>query len=190
MTKQEPTSSLPHQQFKTILENCNVINVVTGDVLSDHCVFVGLDGRIARILPTTHDDLSTLVQAGQQLQVFDCQGGYVIPGLIDCHVHITAFTGNFAELERTSPTYVAVHAVHELKATLQRGITTIRDAGGADHGLARALQEGIISGPRLLFCGKALSQTGGHGDWGPSNEGPGESNYQIKVQNTVTVGIV
>jgi imidazolonepropionase-like amidohydrolase len=47
---------------------------------------------------------------------------------------------------------------------LQRGFTTVRDAGGADFGLAQAVQEGLFEGPRILFCGQALSQTGGHGD--------------------------
>ena len=45
-----------------------------------------------------------------------------------------------------------------------RGFTTVRDAGGAEFGLARAVEEGFLTGPRILFCGKALSQTGGHGD--------------------------
>jgi imidazolonepropionase-like amidohydrolase len=51
-----------------------------------------------------------------------------------------------------------------LTEMLDRGFTTVRDDGGANHDLARAADEGIFDGPRLLFCGKALSQTGGHGD--------------------------
>jgi imidazolonepropionase-like amidohydrolase len=47
---------------------------------------------------------------------------------------------------------------------LLRGFTTVRDAGGADHGLVRAIDEGLVDGPRLVIAGKALSQTGGHGD--------------------------
>jgi imidazolonepropionase-like amidohydrolase len=77
---------------------------------------------------------------------------------------IQAFTANFGLLEQTSPTYVTARAIPALEAMLQRGFTTVRDAGGADYGLAQAIDEGYICGPRLLFCGKALSQTGGHGD--------------------------
>jgi len=94
-------------------------------------------------------------------------GHYVLPGLIDCHVHVTAFTANFALLEQTSPTYVAAKALETLNGMLLRGFTTVRDAGGADHGLAQAVEERAplgLEGSRLLFCGKALSQTGGHGD--------------------------
>jgi imidazolonepropionase-like amidohydrolase len=54
---------------------------------------------------------------------------------------------------------------------LMRGFTTVRDAGGADWGLAKAIEDGYVVGPRLLFCGHALSQTGGHGDM----RGAGES---------------
>ena len=51
---------------------------------------------------------------------------------------------------------------------LLRGFTTVRDTGGASKSLALALQEGLIPGPRLFQCGKALSQTGGHGDFNPA----------------------
>lgn len=143
-------------RYKTVLSNCNVINVETGEIQKQQCLAVALDGTIVKIAA---EDATLDAES-----VLDCQGGYVIPGLIDCHVHVTAFTGNFSVWERTSPSYVTACAMRELKETLKRGITTIRDAGGADHGLARALQEGILEGPRLLYCGKALSQTGGHGD--------------------------
>src|SRR5258708_33002024 len=58
---------------------------------------------------------------------------------------------------------------------LRRGFTTVRDVGGADYGLAQAIEEGYLEGPRLLFGGKALSQTGGHGDV----RGPGRQAYDL-----------
>jgi imidazolonepropionase-like amidohydrolase len=58
----------------------------------------------------------------------------------------------------------AQHARRELEAMLRRGFTTARDAGGCDVGIRMAIEEGLIDGPRLLVSGKALSQTGGHGD--------------------------
>ncbi|MCB1806000.1 MAG: amidohydrolase family protein, partial [Candidatus Competibacteraceae bacterium] len=63
-----------------------------------------------------------------------------------------------------SPYHVAQYARQFLENTLRRGFTTVRDAGGADFGLAQAIAEGLIQGPRLFYSGKALSQTGGHGD--------------------------
>ncbi|QCL77230.1 amidohydrolase family protein (plasmid) [Agrobacterium tumefaciens] len=96
-------------------------------------------------------------------------GGFVIPGLIDAHVHVTAYTANLGELPKQSPMYVAAQSARILKGMLQRGFTTVRDVGGADFGLARAVEEGLIEGPRILYGGKALSPSGGHGD----HRGPG-----------------
>jgi imidazolonepropionase-like amidohydrolase len=87
-----------------------------------------------------------------------------MPGLCDAHVHVTAWTANLTELMRTSPTYTAARAAEIMHGMLMRGFTTVRDEGGADYGLAQAVNEGYIIGPRILFCGRALSQTGGHGD--------------------------
>ena len=76
----------------------------------------------------------------------------------------TAWTANLAMLERTAPSYTAARAGEILSAMLMRGFTTVRDGGGADYGLVQAIAEGYFKGPRVLFCGRALSQTGGHGD--------------------------
>ena len=94
----------------------------------------------------------------------DGRGKTVIPGLIDCHVHVTAATADFPALRRWSPAYTTVRALDILSAMTRRGFTTVRDAGGADWGLARAIQEGHAVGPRLQYCGQAISQTGGHVD--------------------------
>ncbi|HUR02210.1 MAG TPA: amidohydrolase family protein, partial [Nonomuraea sp.] len=67
-------------------------------------------------------------------------------------------------LSAMSPSYVAAHSARLMGQMLDRGFTTVRDASGADYGLCDAQEEGLIRGPRLLFCGKGLSQTGGHGD--------------------------
>ena len=94
----------------------------------------------------------------------DGRGKTVIPGLIDCHVHVTAATADFPALRRWSPAYTTVRALTILSAMIRRGFTTVRDAGGADWGLAQAIQHGHAVGPRLRYCGQAISQTGGHGD--------------------------
>lgn len=68
------------------------------------------------------------------------------------------------------PSLMACHGSRILAAALDRGFTTVRDAAGADGGLARALEPGLIQGPRLRYCGRALSQTGGHGDMRGADE--------------------
>lgn len=99
----------------------------------------------------------------------DLKGKTVLPGLIDCHVHVTAYSSTFAELSQSSPTHVALQSSKIMNEMLMRGFTSVRDVGGADFGLAAAVEQGLIDGPRLFFGGKALSQTGGHGDM----RGPG-----------------
>ncbi len=94
----------------------------------------------------------------------DVTGAVVMPGLVDAHVHVTALTADLGSIPALSPSYVAAHSARIMGQMLDRGFTTVRDAAGADHGLADAQAEGLIRGPRLLFCGRALSQTGGHGD--------------------------
>jgi imidazolonepropionase-like amidohydrolase len=101
--------------------------------------------------------------------VRDLRGGFVLPGLIDAHVHVTAFTADIGSLGTTSPFYIGAHAARIMSGMLDRGFTTVRDVAGADYGIAAAQAEGVIRGPRVFFGGRALSQTGGHGD----DRGPG-----------------
>lgn len=94
----------------------------------------------------------------------DCRGRTLMPGLIDAHVHCAITTMDLAAMERRPLTLVAQEARVVLEQMLRRGFTTVRDAGGADHGLAQAVERGLVRGPRLFFAGRVLSQTGGHGD--------------------------
>ncbi|OHV78519.1 peptidase M38 [Rhizobium sp. LCM 4573] len=95
----------------------------------------------------------------------DLAGLTVLPGLIDCHVHVIAATANLGRNAELPNSYVALAAGQIMRGMLMRGFTTVRDLGGADHGLVTALDSGLIQGPRLVICGKALSQTGGHTDY-------------------------
>lgn len=94
----------------------------------------------------------------------DLSGKTLLPGLIDCHVHVVAALVDIAANAMAPSSLAALRAARILRTLLMRGFTTVRDAGGADHGLVRAIDEGLIEGPRLIISGKALSQTGGHGD--------------------------
>jgi imidazolonepropionase-like amidohydrolase len=96
--------------------------------------------------------------------VIDARGGTVVPGLIDAHFHAYGAHLSSLEIEAGSLSYLALAGARRLAAALGRGFTTVRDVAGGDAGLARALAERLIPAPRYLFTGRALSQTGGHGD--------------------------
>ena len=99
--------------------------------------------------------------------VFDLGGRTLMPGLIDAHVHVIVSTLDLGALAHEPATLTAAKARRIMEAMLMRGFTSVRDAGGADWGLALAVEQGLIAGPRLFFSGRALSQTGGHGDFRP-----------------------
>ena len=120
---------------------------VEGDVL---CV----DGRIAEIGKTSDKADRTI----------DLQGRALLPGFIDCHFHAYAADADLTRVDSLPMSYLAHHAARLMGGALDRGFTTIRDAGGADWGLWKAIEDGVMRGPNLFFSGKALSQTGGHGD--------------------------
>ncbi|MBB3064169.1 MULTISPECIES: amidohydrolase family protein [Limibacillus] len=139
----------------TIFTNANVLDTRAGTILPDHSVLV-TDGKITEVSQTP--------LKADGAKVIDIKGRYLMPGLCDGHVHVTAITPDFPMLKRLSPFYVAARSGDLLRDMLMRGFTTVRDAGGADYGLSRAVDEDKLIGPRVLFCGHALSQTGGHGD--------------------------
>ena len=97
-------------------------------------------------------------------QAVDCTGSHLLPGLFDTHVHVLLSHIDMWRILQTPISYRFFEAAKNLEATLRAGITTVRDAGGADLGLKEAVDNGLIVGPRLQISLIMLSQTGGHGD--------------------------
>jgi len=91
-------------------------------------------------------------------------GRTLMPGLIDCHVHVVAETLNLWGNMLVPSSLAALRSARVMRDALAKGFTTLRDLGGADQGLALAVAEGLIDGPRLVTCGKGLTTTGGHAD--------------------------
>ncbi len=92
----------------------------------------------------------------------DLGGRVLMPGLIDCHVHVNRWI--LPQHPVVLPSLMTATAGNTLKGMLMRGFTTVRDAGGADAGHRQAVELGLFVGPRLFVSGRAISQTGGHGD--------------------------
>ena len=102
-------------------------------------------------------------------RAFDLGGRTLLPGLIDAHVHTTATMPDFFRLSLQPQSLVAAQSKDILEAMLMRGFTTVRDAGGADSGLVQAVERGHFIGPRMFIAGRAITQTGGHGDVRPAH---------------------
>ncbi len=96
--------------------------------------------------------------------VVDCGGRKLMPGLIDCHVHVFLSEVNIRALESVPLTLMTARAVGLMRAMLDRGFTTVRDTGGADWGIREAVALGHLTGPRLFIAGRAIGQTSGHSD--------------------------
>ena len=123
------------------------------------------------------EELEVLVESGvikdvsdspirsESAQVVDGRGGFLMPGLIDCHVHVTLSEVDLRKLAFIPVTMMTALAARNMRETLMRGFTTIRDCAGADKGLAMAVEAGLFQGPRIFQTGRALTQTGGHGDF-------------------------
>eukprot|EP01018_Ginkgo_biloba_P028198 Gb_25396 [translate_table: standard] len=103
-------------------------------------------------------------------EMVDVGGRFVLPGLCDAHVHVLSVVTNSRQLSELHPSLIIAKAIKLLEFMLLRGFTTVRDCGGCDCGLAQAVDDGTVLGPRVLFCGHALTPTGGYGD----NRLPGE----------------
>lgn len=122
------------------------VDPATGDIAVS-------DGRIVQIGPGLDGD-----------ERVDVTGKGILPGLFDCHIHAMVTTIDQMRNIHTPFSYRFYQAMHNLEATLRIGITTVRDAGGADLGVKQAVADGLIRGPRMQISLGMLSQTGGHGD--------------------------
>jgi imidazolonepropionase-like amidohydrolase len=115
-------------------------------------------------------DLAARPVAAADRLVLDLKGRTLMPGLIDCHVHVVASMMNLGQNAQLPEATAVLRSLPVMKGMLHRGFTTVRDVGGAPFALAEAVAAGLAEGPRLVVCGKALSKTGGHVDLRPRND--------------------
>ena len=140
---------------RLFLRNARVLDVRTGirhdrtNIWIENGVFRDLDAST----PTV------------EMPEIDLAGRTVMPGLIDAHVHVMISELDALKMKGIPPTLATARAVPILSGMLDRGFTTVRDVAGADYGLREAVASGLIRGPRLFICGRAISQTGGHVDF-------------------------
>ncbi len=140
-----------------LLQNVNVIDGTGADLQPGLDVLVS-GGRISAMGPAG----SFTVNAAETL-VFTLNGMTLLPGLIDCHVHLFADAGPEGRLNTDElPGFALLRAAYHARRTLEAGITTVRDCGGQSHmefALRQAIAAGYCRGPRLLLAGRLLSMT-------------------------------
>jgi imidazolonepropionase-like amidohydrolase len=135
-------------------------------------------------------DLPPDGQGPEEAERVDCGGRAVIPGLIDAHWHATLCgIGELAGMT-ADPAYIHLVAAKTAGDTLRRGFTTVRDVGGPSFALARAIDEGLVEGPRFFPSGAMISQTSGHGDFRMIYELPRAANRPLSHAEEIGVAAI
>ena len=141
-----------------------------------------------KIEKITTDSIRTNRSA--QTTIINGNGRTLMPGLIDAHVHLM-FSGVSQIVAMTADIgYVELQAAQEAGRTLMRGFTSVRDAGGPTFGLKRAIDEGIVDGPRIYPSGAFISQTSGHGDFRLPYEIPRSPSAPLSYAEVVGVAAI
>ncbi len=142
----------------TVFQNCTLLDCTGADPQPRSTVIVE-DARISHVArgqrPAPPRDATVIESDGRTL----------MPGLTDAHIHAAILETDAHKARKESAATVALRIKEVLEQTLQAGFTTVRDAFGLDWGFVQATERGYVNGPRILFTGACLSQTGGHGDW-------------------------
>jgi imidazolonepropionase-like amidohydrolase len=138
-----------------LFRNANLLDPLRKDLLEGHDILV--EGGVVR-------EVSDKPLQSKTARVIDVKGKTVMPGLIDLHVHVIAVELNLSRQVHMPNVLITLRSVPMLRGMLRRGFTTVRDAGGAGFAFKQAVDAGLAQGPRLFVSGRALSQTGGHGD--------------------------
>ena len=115
-----------------------------------------------------------------ETQIIDGQGKFLMPGLIDAHVHLLFESVPQMQAMMSDFAMLNLMAAKAAEQQLLRGFTTVRDLGGGSLTLAKAIDMGLVIGPRVYSSGAFISQTGGHGDFGLPTDVPrkiGELSY-------------
>ena len=153
----------PAQPVHTLLKAARLVDTASGTVLTGQAVLI--EGEKVQEVGPVAQLAAHLPTGTKVIDLGDCT---LLPGLIDCHTHVTGQPANFYEdIFRKSPIDEATTSHIYARRTLLAGFTTIRNVGAdnyTDFALKRAIDGGLVPGPRILASGPALSATGGHGD--------------------------
>ena len=124
------------------------------------------------------------------VSIIDGKGSFLMPGLIDAHTHVMMESLNIAQLMASDIQFITVMAVKSVEKDLLQGFTTFRDLAGPAFGLQKAIDKGLIIGPRIYPSGAMISQTAGHGDFLLPNDVPRDAAANLDFTERFNFGIV
>src|SRR5881296_1729416 len=163
LVAQAPPAAASAPAASVLVKAGRLVDVRAGNVLSNQAILIEGE-RIKEVGPAA----TVMPHAPSGAKVMDLGTATILPGLIDCHTHVTSDPGDYyQQLFRQSPIDQAVVAHVFAKRTLEAGFTTIRNVGAdefVDVALRNAINSGVVAGPRMQVSTMPLSATGGHGD--------------------------
>ena len=153
---------------QVLFTNVNIFDGVNGDLIQNGSVLV--EGNLIKTVS------SSPIEAPDAFTV-DGEGRTLMPGLIDMHSHLCIRNGMIEFRTDYDQMAAGAYTAIAMQDYLDQGFTTVRDAGCNILGVAKAVNNGIVPGPRIFPSGGFLSQTGGHADTGFFNDVPGDQDY-------------
>ena len=156
-------------------------------LITDVNIFNGKDNKITKAnIFIEGNTIKTIsenpipVDRSANTQIIQGAGKYVMPGLIDAHTHLLFESMSAPQVMMSDFAFINLFAAKAAERQLLRGFTSVRDLGGGALSLAKAIDMGLVTGPRVFASGAFISQTGGHGDFGLPTDVPrkiGEMSY-------------
>ena len=130
------------------------------------------------------------VTQSQDIRIVDGQGKFLMPGLIDAHTHVMMESMSMMELLASDIGFITVTAVKSAELDLMQGFTTFRDLAGPAFGLQKAIDRGLVPGPRIYPSGAMISQTSGHGDFLLPNSVPRDYAAMLDFTERFNFGMI
>jgi imidazolonepropionase-like amidohydrolase len=175
--------------FIASAQNATLINNVL--------IFNGKDNKLTKGNVLIEGDIIKKISTGEiaidknaKILIVDGQGKFLMPGLIDAHTHIMMESLNIMELMNGDIEYITINAAKSAEKDLMQGFTTFRDLAGPAMGLQKAIDKGLIIGPRIYPSGAMISQTGGHGDFLSPNDVPRDAGANLDFTERNNFGII
>jgi len=180
---QQSTAGVVEQPV-TVFQNVRIFDGKSGSLSAPSNVLVR-GNRIAQISRSP-----IAIPTGPNARFIEGNGRTLMPGLIDAHWHAAMAAIPLSTMMTADPGYIALVAGAESRRTLLRGFTSVRDLAGPSFSLKRAIDEGLVEGPRIWPSGAMISQTGGHGDFRMPYEVPAANDAPLSRGEVVGGGVI